>query len=314
MSIGGYFELEISRDKEYHKNLLSLNSGRNCLAYILKSKKYKKIFLPYYSCNSLREICTKMNIEIEFYNIDKSFSPIYNNIYLDDSSCILYINYYGLCSKIVKFLSTKFDNLIIDNSQSFFERPLKNFDTFYSPRKFFGVPDGGYLYTKTECEEDFEMDNSYDRFNHLIGRIENGPEAHYIEFRLQSQLFSNYPIKIMSKITKLMLKGINYKKISRIRKNNFQILDNALKHKNQLSFKLTRKQVPLIYPYLSNDGEKIKEKLIDNKVYVATYWHNSFENKNYNEWENFLSKNLVAIPIDQRIGKVEVNYIISLLK
>ena len=29
---------------------------------------------------------------------------------------------------------------------SLFEKPLKNIDTIYSPRKFFGVSDGGYLY------------------------------------------------------------------------------------------------------------------------------------------------------------------------
>ena len=51
--IGGYFELEHLISNEYHKNLLTLNSGRNSLIYILKSKKIEKIYIPYYLCDSI---------------------------------------------------------------------------------------------------------------------------------------------------------------------------------------------------------------------------------------------------------------------
>ena len=37
--IGGYFGLETLTQKEYYFNLIALNSGRNCLAYLLKAKK-----------------------------------------------------------------------------------------------------------------------------------------------------------------------------------------------------------------------------------------------------------------------------------
>ena len=43
-------------------------------------------------------------------------------------------------------------NLIIDNAQAFFAKPLLGIDTFYSPRKFVGVSDGGILATKKILE------------------------------------------------------------------------------------------------------------------------------------------------------------------
>ena len=45
--IGGYFELQLRKGEHYHKGALQLNTARNCLEYILRAKKYKKIYIPY---------------------------------------------------------------------------------------------------------------------------------------------------------------------------------------------------------------------------------------------------------------------------
>lgn len=37
--IGGYFQLEQLISNEYYNNLISLNTGRNALLYLLKAKK-----------------------------------------------------------------------------------------------------------------------------------------------------------------------------------------------------------------------------------------------------------------------------------
>ena len=46
--IGGYFGLERFTGKEYYDSLISLNTGRNALAYLLKSRTIKKIYIPYF--------------------------------------------------------------------------------------------------------------------------------------------------------------------------------------------------------------------------------------------------------------------------
>lgn len=51
--IGGYFELELRQGEHYHKDAIRLNSARNCFEYILLARKYKKVFLPYYTCEVL---------------------------------------------------------------------------------------------------------------------------------------------------------------------------------------------------------------------------------------------------------------------
>ena len=53
--IGGYFSLELPLIEEYHKNAIRLNTGRNCLEYILRVRGYKKVYIPYYTCEVILE-------------------------------------------------------------------------------------------------------------------------------------------------------------------------------------------------------------------------------------------------------------------
>jgi hypothetical protein len=67
--IGGYFGLEIPQGEEYHKHAIKLNTGRNCLEYILKARGYKKVYLPYYTCEVVLEPFKKLGVDYEFYHI-----------------------------------------------------------------------------------------------------------------------------------------------------------------------------------------------------------------------------------------------------
>lgn len=49
--IGGYFELELPLHSELHADAIALNGGRFCLEYLLRCRKYSKIYIPYFTCN-----------------------------------------------------------------------------------------------------------------------------------------------------------------------------------------------------------------------------------------------------------------------
>lgn len=148
MAIGGYFELELNNGQEYHQNAISLNTGRNSFEYILRAKQYKKVYLPYYTCDVMVEPIQKIKIDVEFYFIDEFFQPKFDFSRIRDDEVFVYNNYFGICDEQVNKVAAECKNLIIDNSQAFYSLPLPGVDTFYSPRKFFGIPDGAYLYTE----------------------------------------------------------------------------------------------------------------------------------------------------------------------
>ena len=69
----------------------------------------------------------------------------------------------------------------------------------------------------------------------------------------------------------------------------------------------------MIYPYLTDD-ETLRQRLIENKVFVATYWPNVKEWVSKEMLEYDLTERLLPIPVDQRYGIEEMKTIISIIK
>jgi len=233
--IGGYFELQGFKNKEYHNNALALNLARNCLLYLIKAKKIKKIYLPYYMCSSLDKI--KEYCEVVYYKINSNFLPIYEET-MKENEYIYIVNYFGQISngKIKRF-KNKYENIIIDNVQAFFQRPVKGIDTIYSCRKFFGVPDGAYLYTNSRIDEEIENDYSIERFKHLLGRAEKNAQTYFKDYQNNEKELDNQPLRLMSKLTHILLGAIQYKKIKKIRTKNYRYLRAKLEKYNGIKTK-----------------------------------------------------------------------------
>ena len=172
--IGGYFELQLHKGEHYHQGAILLNTARNCLEYILRAKKYKKIYIPYLNSEVIWEPIKKLGIEYEFYSVDFRIDPIFNKELVKDE-VFLYSDIYGIKCETVKKLTTRFGKqLIVDNTHAFFSKPYEGIDTIYSPRKFFGLPDGAYLYTDVLLSEEFDKDDAIPHMTHLMKRIESG--------------------------------------------------------------------------------------------------------------------------------------------
>lgn len=312
-SIGGYFGLELSKSKEFHKDAIRLNTGRNALEYILLANSYKKIYLPFFTCNVLLEPIKKLNIQVVFYSINKSFEPIFDFTKIKHDEAFLYTNYFGLKDDFVKTLSKNCINLIIDNAQSFFSKPLENIDSFYSPRKFFGVSDGAYLYCRKKLDTTLEKDISYERFTHLLRRIDISAEDGYQDFMSNDKKLINQPIKRMSNLTQILLDSIDYNDCANVRKENFAYLHKHLKKSNLLENNLDSESVPMIYPYWCED-KNLREKLITHKIYTPLYWPNVLDWSKKTSLEYKMTKEIVYLPIDQRYGIEELKLILRNIK
>ena len=76
--IGSYFGLEQLVRNEYYKDLIPLNNGRKAFLYVLKARNIKKPYIPYYLCNSVRDMCSRNGYKFEYYKIDAEFISIFN--------------------------------------------------------------------------------------------------------------------------------------------------------------------------------------------------------------------------------------------
>jgi len=312
-SFGNYLELDLRSGKHYHENAIKLNSAKNCLRYILKAKKYKKIIIPYYTCKDILDIVNSINIEHEFYSINEFFEPVKINK-LSSGEAFLYTNYYGLKSKTVENLSKIYQSqLIIDNALAFYEKPVSGIDTFYSARKFFGVPDGAYLYTDTILKEDIEQDRlSYSRMIHLLKRIDVSIEESHTDFLINEQNLDEQPLMKMSKLTEKLLMGIDYETIKNKRIENYYYLNSALKNENMLKIACPKDAVPMIYPFINNKIA-LREKLAKNKIYATTFWTNIFDWCNRDQTEYLLANHTMPLPIDQKYSMEDMKKITEIV-
>lgn len=311
--IGGYFELELRKSIEYHSELLKLNSGRNAFKYILKVRNPKKVFIPNFICDSVLEPLEELKINYEFFNIDENFE-IVQDVILKENEMIFYVNYFALKSEYIKSLADKYnDKLIVDNTQAFFDKPLKDIDTIYSPRKFFGVCDGGYLSTNKFLDEDLEQDESYASSIQILGRMDKNASTFYDDYQKAEQRLINQPIKQMSKLTQNILSSIYYKDVMKRRKENFEFLHKELGHINLIKIESDLEFVPFVYP-LMIDNQDLRQKLIENKIYIAKYWNEVLNRQNISDIEKDFVNMILPLPVDQRYDLDDMKIIIKEIK
>lgn len=308
MEIGGYFGLEPLISNEYYKDLIALNTARNALLYILKARRIQKLYIPYYLCDSVSEMCDREGYTYEFYHINSGFLPVFEKN-LSDNEYLYIVNYYGqISNEQIKKLQAKYKRIIIDNVQAFFQKPVQGIDTIYSCRKFFGVPDGAYLSTDCVMKEELLEDVSSERIKHLLGRFETGSASiYYQDFKDNDESFKNLELRKMSKLTHNILGAIDYEKVRAIRKRNFSLLHEALYKQNRLT--LNTPIAPYAYPFYCENGMEVRKNLAQKKIYVPTLWPNVLDS------EDKIAKDyaecVLPLPCDQRYKKEEMQIIIN---
>ena len=308
--IGGYFSLEktITNTSIYHEKAIKLNLSRNALLYILRIRNYKKLYIPFFLCNSIEDSLKKNNINFTKYHINKKFLPILTKRIANDE-CVYVVNYYGLLdNKTLRELQKRYKNIIIDNVQAFFQKPIRNIDTIYSYRKFFGVPDGSLLYTNSLKRLSLNEDNSELRFKHLIGRQVDGAQKHYEEFQNLELYFNELNLLRISKETNEITSHIDYMTARRKRSKNFLYLSKKLSNANKLS--LPKIHGAFCYPLLVSDGNTLRNMLIKNGIFVPKYWPNL---EDLNKFEEQLANNILPIPCDQRYNVVDMKQVSDIL-
>ena len=306
--IGGYFGIEIYNTvNRYYNNAYDFNYARNCLEYLIKARNIKNIYLPIYLCNSVKEKCKNLDCDIIYYHININFEPDLDMI--KDNSYVYIVNYFGLLSKEkIMQLNEKFKRIIIDNAQAFFCDPIKDVDTIYSYRKFFGVPDGACLVTNLDCNINIERQNVSDVVYYMVGRNEKTANEYYDDFHKNEVNIKYREMKRISLYSENILNKIDYEEVKGIRKRNFKYIDDALKDINQLKF--NNSGMTYMYPFLCCNSEKIRKRLIDSNIYVPRLWPN-IDKEILNKFETKCIFDILPLPIDQRYDINDMKRIIE---
>ena len=305
--IGGYIELETFRGRMLHEEATKLNCGRNALAYLCEAKKIEKLYLPYFLCSSVPDVCEKLGVPFEFYHVDETFMPQFPQK-LGENEWLYIVNYYGqLSNETLKRWKDQHGRIIVDNAQSYFQLPVEGVDTLYTCRKFFGVADGAFLYTDVRLERELQQDESFERMHFLLGRYERSANEFYAEYAANNKLFAGEPVKMMSKLTQNLLHGVDYKFVRARRSQNFAVLHEQFGSANQLT--LTIPEGAFMYPLWIKNGAAVRKKLQAEKIYIPTLWPNVLQQLPETAVEYQLAMDILPLPVDQRYEAEEMKYL-----
>ena len=301
--IGGYFGLEELPNHEYHQGALAVNSGRNALVYLIRARKIRKLYIPFYLCDSVSCVCEREYCPCEQYRISADFRPLFKKRLAEDEWLYI-VNYFGQMENELEFKQW-YRNIIIDNVQAFFRKPASHVDTIYSCRKFFGVPDGGYVYSDAYLDG-LVTDVSKDRMTHVLGRYEGVASEYYQMFIHNDESFYDMELKLMSRLTHNILGAIDYGQVKKRRESNFGYLHQMLGVYNKLSIQCP--EGPYAYPFYCKDGMVLKRKLAIEKIYIPTLWPDAVQ---YGGLEKDYSENILPLPCDQRYDIEDMKYMLN---
>jgi hypothetical protein len=319
VEIGGYFSLEVPLRSNSLSNLRTnayyFQSARAALAALLTELKPKRIFLPFFICDVVISSVQFVGVEFEFYALSQSLNMA-EEIYLNEEDVLLYVDYFGVSSVNVNTVLRRFNprQVIIDCSQSYFAHYPAALACIYSPRKFFGVPDGGILQTDFPLHNSYEQDqDSLARSAHLLTRLAQGAQAGYPAFHLAEQSLNDPHPRTMSQLTQHLLAACDEEQGKQIRLRNFAYLHQALSEINQLNLHPEGSTVPLCYPLLIKSSE-LRLHLLAQGVFVATYWKDVLTRVGTNSFEALMTHFCLALPIDQRYSELHMQMIVDIVK
>jgi hypothetical protein len=319
IAIGGYFELELPRGTgEYHADALRFQSSRAAFLALLQARRPSAVWVPWYICDSVIEPLRMAGTLVKRYEIDR-------NLYVKRADVaqeewLLYVNYFGLCDRQVADVLRRFPHqrVVIDNAQAFFAPPQQCLANLYSPRKFIGVADGGYLITREHVETPQEIDNgTLARSPHLLKRIGADAESGYADYAAAEESLKLQPPRRMSTFTQRILASVDYEEIKTRRIANFDYLHSRLGRYNQFSLIRAEHAVPLCYPF-SGAPVGLRAELQRQRIYTPSYWPDMErpvdamrENATNSapampEFERSLPETTLFVPCDQRIDSEQL--------
>jgi hypothetical protein len=230
---------------------------------------------------------------------------------LKEEDGLLYINYFGVKEAYCQQLSVMPRGLILDLTQSFFFTPPHGADAFNSARKFFGVPDGGYVFGDFVGVLNLPRMTSWLNCEHLLRRLEGEVGGGYEAFKANEEATSQWATLRMSVLAERLIDALDFDSIRKRRAENFRYLHQALAETNRFSVLLNANTFPLCYPYLVQDGAGLKQKLIAQQIFVPTYWPKLESYCEPSQAAQEFQQHLVCLPIDQRYGVADMARIVA---
>jgi hypothetical protein len=260
------------------------------------------VLVPFYLCDAALEPLRLLRIPFDFYALTDSLAPDVQT--WPAGAAVLCVNYFGLHNRMADaFADALGERAVIDDTQSFFSRGHRRSWSFNSARKFFGVPDGAYIYGPDTSAITPLRANDAAPAEHLTTRI-TGPQDLAYQQYLEAEGRVSSDVLAPSPVAARLLGGIAYEEAVAARRSNYVQLHERLSSANGLGIDLALAgdAVPFCYPFLPARAS-LHRFLWQREIYVPRLWPEVESRDAVGfAWERDLASRLLPLPVDQRYG------------
>jgi len=319
--IGGYFGLEpYSRSimPPWIDECIQVQSGRMALLLEITKRMPKIIWLPYYYCDAVSCLLKKSGYSVDYYTLREDFSIVMPHQFSSED-LLVFVDYFGISGDSVRRDINSLglaDNAVVDACMSLWFDIDRDVPIFYSPRKFIGVPDGGWLRnSKVSLNLAREkMPISQIREAHLHSRAGGNLEKGRDEFTTAEKSFNDdLSPNCMSATTKKMISSVDFDGVFNKRISNYTYLKSGLESVGLNCPEIPSGACPLCCPVKYSDAANLKMVLMTEQIYCPHYWPDivvpSYDKKSL----ELLNKTLF-LPIDHRYTSNDMDKIIQVIE
>jgi hypothetical protein len=276
-AIGGYFGLEsvVGSGLSWIDDTIGYQSARSALAAILEVIRPENVWVPNYICGAVNDTLKSVAKNVQRYSLTDALG-VPDSLRLGPADLLICVDYFGMNADAVNRAIDRLgvERTLVDASQSLFFRHRAGSTTIYSPRKFFGVPDGGLLQASRRPPVPHEAieAESMMRSQHLLYRFAGLIDAGYKKFREAEASLSGCAPVAMSRLTGALLSSIDVNAAAERRVGNYLHLSTLLRAAGLEVPRLSFDAVPLCCPVRCNNAHYVRNELAARRIYTPTYW------------------------------------------
>ncbi len=337
-------------EKYGKRNMVFTMSGRSAIALALRSLVQnrsgivKKCLLPAYMCDTVFFPFQWEGWEIRFYHLNKNLEAdeeeLRRLVELERPGLLFIHAYYGVDTwkpmrSLLKTWKKEGICIMEDVTQSYYlESAGAEADYVVgSLRKWYPIPDGGFVAAdESICRKGMVSADEFtqkrlgfltEKWNYLHGEGKAEEKAGMKERFLRKNremeewLDCHEGAGKMSREALEMLAGIDEEACREQRKKNYRYLYGKLKNKTQFWPILpeTDGAAPLYLAVYAREREELQRFLKSHDIYAPVLWPVGEANgSSLSKEEGYIFEHMLALPIDQRYGREEMERVAAVLE
>lgn len=318
-AIGGFLPLEpcsgartggaLSLWEITDRNAWKFVNARSALAHLIQAVDAPRLLLPAFICPELA-LAAREGVSVGYYPLNAGFSPNVDALLgiLQPGDCVVGVDYFGRQpeSDFRAIVKDRKDVVWVeDRAQALLpaSEPWADW-VLYSPRKLFGVPDGGILVSARGdvAPAEYSKEDAEDRSLPRVLRRDDALERdNVIWYAAYQEVEARMSVSCEPTSAKALyiLSNIDTELVIRRRKQNFDALAEHL-----AEFALFRERaddfVPFGFPVRVRNRDRLLKSLSDRRIFAPRYWPHLPSNPAMFPAEHALSRELLLLPCDQR--------------